>query len=81
MKEKVRNNLAKKATEDEFMKKTKHKQKDDLAFPRASPLTGGASSSQGPLPPKTPRTPKARVERRRSRDNDPKNLNLKQNQK
>ena len=72
MAERVKNNLAKKkSTEDEFMKQTEQNQRDDLAFASA-PVTGGASSSQGPLPPKQPRTPKAKVERRRSRDQEPK---------
>ncbi len=72
MKEKVRTNLAnKKAAEEEFMKKTAQEQKDDLEL-GSQPLTGGASSSQGQLPPKTPRTPKATVERSRSRDQEPK---------
>ena len=72
MKERVKNNLAKKKTaEDEFMKQTAQDQKDDLEFASA-PVTGGASSSQGPLPPKLPRTPKAKVERSRSRDREPK---------
>ncbi len=72
MKGHLRKNLAKKkATEDEFMKQTAQEQKDDLELASA-PVTGGASSSQGPLPPKTPRTPKARVERSRSRDQEPK---------
>ena len=72
MNERVRNNLAKKkAAEDEFMKQTAQEPKDDLEF-KSPPVTGGASSSQGPLPPKTPRTPKARVERSRSRDHEPK---------
>ena len=53
------------------MKQTAQEQKDDLEF-KSSPVSGGASSSQGPLPPKTPRTPKARVERSRSRDHEPK---------
>ena len=53
------------------MKQTEQNQKDDLEFASA-PVTGGASSSQGPLPPKQPRTPKAKVERSRSRDQEPK---------
>ena len=53
------------------MKQTEQNQKDDLEFAPA-PITGGASSSQGPLPPKQPRTPKARVERSRSRYREPK---------
>ena len=66
MAERVKNNLAKKkSTEDEFMKQTEQNQKDDLEFASA-PVTGGASSSQGPLP------PKAKVERSRSRDQEPK---------
>ena len=72
MAERVKNNLAKKkSTEDEFMKQTEQNQKDDLEFASA-PVTGGASSSQGPDPPKQPRTPKAKVERSRSRDQEPK---------
>jgi hypothetical protein len=72
MKQHLRKNLAKKKTaEEEFMKQTAQEQKDDLELASA-PVTGGASSSQGPLPPKTPRTPKARVERSRSRDREPK---------
>ena len=72
MKEHLRKNLSKKkTTEDEFMKQTEQNQKDDLEFASA-PVTGGASSSQGPLPPKQPRTPKAKVERSRSRDQEPK---------
>jgi len=71
MAERVKNNLAKKkSTEDEFMKQTEQNQKDDLEFASA-PVTGGASSSQGPSPPKQPRTPKAKVERSRSRDQEP----------
>ena len=53
------------------MKQTEQEQKDDLELASA-PVTGGASSSQGPLPPKQPRTPKAKVERSRSRDQEPK---------
>jgi hypothetical protein len=72
MKERVKNNLAKmKAAEDEFMKQPEQNQRDDLEF-TSPPVTGGASSSQGPLPPKTPKTQKARVERSRSRDQEPK---------
>ena len=58
MKEKVRKNLAKKkATEDELMEQAEQEQRDNLALP--TELTGGASSSQGPLPPKQPRTPRS----------------------
>jgi len=71
-KQHLRKNLSKqKAAEDEVMKQTEQEQKDDLEFASA-PVTGGASSSQGPLPPKQPRTPKAKVERSRSRDQEPK---------
>ena len=74
MKDNLRKNLAKKkATEDELMEQAEQEQKDNLAF-HTEP-TGGASSSQGPLPPKTPRTPKVRIERSRSRDNEPKEPN------
>ena len=53
----MKNNLSKKkATEDEFMKQTEQEQKDDSEL-ASVPVTGGASSSQGPLPPKQPRTP------------------------
>ena len=81
MKERVRNNLAKKKTaEDEFMKQTEQEQKEDSELASA-PVTGGASSSQGPLPPKQPRTPKAKVERSRSRDQEPKTHKSEPNQK
>ena len=57
MKDKLRKNLAKKkATEDELMEHAEQEQRDNLALP--TELTGGASSSQGPLPPKQPRTPR-----------------------
>ena len=57
MKDKLRKNLnKKKATEDEFTQQAEQEQRDNLALP--SEPTGGASSSQGPLPPKQPRTPK-----------------------
>ena len=39
------------------MQQAEQEQRDNLALP--SELTGGASSSQGPLPPKQPRTPKS----------------------
>ena len=72
MKEHLQRNLAKKKiVEDAFMKQAEQNQRDDLAL-ASEPVTGGASSSQGPPPPKQPRTPKAKVDRSRSRDQEPK---------
>ncbi len=57
--------------EEEHMMQTGQEQRDNLAFP--SELAGGASSSQGPLPPKQPKEPQTpRRTRSRSRDKEPK---------
>jgi hypothetical protein len=68
MKEHLRKKLSKKkTTEDEFMKQTEQNQKDDANLASA-PVTGGASSSQGPDPPKV----ESSRSRSRSRDKEPK---------
>ena len=71
MKDNLRKNLnKKKTTEDECMQQAEQEQRDDLVF-HIEP--GGASYPQGSPPKvKTRGTPKAKAERSRSRDIEPK---------